>query len=168
MSKHAVVWVSTVLYTLITLALISFVLVAVKPVIDKNRDKAIIEQSVEMLDRIDETIEQTSFVPGTVMKVEFLIKRGMLIINASNDSISWELEDSSYAYSEPGQKIVRGKKAILTKQNPAGKWFVSITLNYNYNITYNNQETSKVFIPSEIPYSIFVKNKGDNTLDFYT
>lgn len=166
MSNRAVIWVSTVLYTLITLALISLVIVAIKPTIDKNRDKVIIEQSLEMLDKIDEAIDQASFVQGTVAKIEVVIKKGMLVINSSDDSILWKLEDSAYMYSEPGQSIKKGKKTILT--NPNGdKWSVTITLKYNYNITYNNKEISKLFLPSETSYSLFIKNEGNNNLNFF-
>jgi len=39
MSKKAVIWISVVLYVLITLAIIGIVIAAVKPQIDKSRDK---------------------------------------------------------------------------------------------------------------------------------
>ncbi|MEM4702969.1 MAG: hypothetical protein QXP53_00565 [Candidatus Pacearchaeota archaeon] len=175
MSKKAVVWVSTVLYTLITLALISLVLVAVKPVIDKNRDKVIIEQSTEMLDQIEETFNKASITEGTRLSLRIMIKKGSLLLNSTNDIITWQLQDSSYMYSEPNTVLVKegGRRIILTEQSKTNpdKWLVSLTFNCSaagYNITYSGKEQNKTFLPAESSYLFFIENKGNNTLDIYT
>ena len=50
------IWVETVIYTLIALILIGSVLVFITPRIQEIQDRAIIEQSIEMLQNIDSII----------------------------------------------------------------------------------------------------------------
>ena len=48
-NKRGQIWVETMVYTLIAFALIGLVLAFVKPKIQETQDKAIIEQSVNIL-----------------------------------------------------------------------------------------------------------------------
>jgi type II secretory pathway pseudopilin PulG len=160
MNKKADVWVSTVLYTLITLAVIGLVLAAVQPTINKNKDRAIIEQSVQMLNDINDQIEKTSLTEGTQLMVKITLKKGQLIINSSSDMISWILEDSSYMYSQIN-KTIPGKILVLTEANQ-DKFKVSLTLNSSsFNITYQGSP----LMPSENPYNLFIKNNGGTPIN---
>jgi len=164
MTRKGAIWVSTVLYILISLAIIALVLVSVQPVINKNTDKAIIEQSKQVLDSLDETIDKVSNLgEGTQFEVEITIKKGQLIIDSEENFVSWLLEDSSYMYSEPNQEIVLegGKKTIQTLKNN-DKWKVIFTYKYpNLDL-----ESSLLPLkPAENPYNLLVKNKGKTSPD---
>jgi hypothetical protein len=165
--EKGVIWVSTILYILISLAVLSLVLVSVQPIIDKNRDKAICLQSEQLLKAIDAKILETSGVQGNKLSLELTISRGNLIINSSNDRIIWELQDSAYQYSEQGKDISVGDKlrALTTKNQ--GKWDVRIYLDYNnkYDITYAGQETNKILTESE--YNLFFQlvNSSSRQID---
>ena len=58
------VWVETVLYTLIGLALIALVLAFVTPKINQSRDKIIVEQTINSLNEFDEKIGAVLSAPG--------------------------------------------------------------------------------------------------------
>ncbi|UZE94264.1 MAG: hypothetical protein IB618_01695 [Candidatus Pacearchaeota archaeon] len=157
MKKQAVVWVSTVLYILISLAILGIVLAAVQPRIKAARDKAAIDQTVNMLNELDQKIiEVDSSAEGNVRSISLQLKRGILIIDKDEDEIKWTLEDSSYKYSEPGTTIIIGRIKALTEEVPGG-FNVTLTLDYQNNL---NITSSLVLQPAEIPYKVFMKNEG--------
>ena len=59
MVKKAQIWIETVLYTLIGLALIGIVLTIVTPKINEQKDRSVIEQSIEALNNFDSKITET-------------------------------------------------------------------------------------------------------------
>ncbi len=169
--KEGVIWVSTVLYIMISLAIISIVLVAVKPRIDSAQDKATIEQTIILLNEIDSTITRADITQGTVLKQEFKMSRGLLTIDSKEDLIEWQFS-SSYQYSETGMPIKIGKIKVLTQK--AAPWNVTLTLNYaNMNLTYLGEDENYILQPAEIPYKLFMENKGPtvaedkNQIDIY-
>lgn len=160
MEKKGVVWVSTVLYILISLAVLSLVLVSVQPIIDKNKDKAVIEQTVNMMKEIDSTVDRVSVSQDTNLGFRLKISRGHLMIDSFNNTLAWDLQDSAYLYSEEGKEInltSNGRMHALSRKNN-GKWAVKIWLDYQgkYNITYAGKEEAKVLSESE--YDLFIKN----------
>ncbi len=161
--KRGVVWVSTILYILISLAVLSLVLVSVQPIIDKNRDKALCSQSEQMLRDIDSRIRDVGSVEGNKLSLDAKISRGNLIINSSSNSITWELTDSAYQYSEENTPInISANIKAITRRSRENKWDVKIYLDYQgkYNVTYNNGETSRVL--SESDYVLFFEYAGNS------
>ncbi|MEM4152795.1 MAG: hypothetical protein QXK80_01610 [Candidatus Pacearchaeota archaeon] len=161
MEKGAI-WVSTVLYILISLAIIGMVIAAVTPRINSARDKATIEQSIIMLNELDSTIQKASQVQGTKLKQEFKMSRGFLIIDSINEKITWQLNNSAYQYSEEGVLINVGNIEAKTIKAANG-WNVALTLNYG-NANINLTSEIKMLQPAEIPYKLWIENVGlDNT-----
>ena len=153
-------WVSTVLYILISLAILSLVLVSVQPVINRSKDQAVTIQTVNMLKEIDLTIDQVSISQDTTLSAKVEISRGNLMIDSPDDIISWELPDLAYQYSEENRTInitSDGRMTALTKK-AGSNWDVKIMLNYNgtYNLTYAGGEEQKVLSASE--YDLFIRN----------
>lgn len=164
MQKKGDVWVSSVLYILISLAVLSLVLVSVQPIINKNRDKTAVLQSQEILKEIDSTIQDVTNAQGTTLNIDVKLSRGYLTINSSLDEVSWQLQDSAYQYSQENRTINitnDGKlKAITTKQGK--NWNTKLWLEYNkYNITYSGQETTRVLTEGE--YQVTIRN-ANNTM----
>ncbi len=164
--KRGQVWIETVIYTLIALILLATVLSFAKPKIEELQDKAIISQSIQMLEEIDNTIEEIKTVSGNKRSIELGIKKGSLTIDSKNDLIIFEI-DSLYDYSEPGAEIKQGK--IIIYDNKIGKINkINATLNYSgkYNITWDNKENLYLLSKSSTPYKLFISSKENNTINF--
>ena len=161
--KKGVVWVSTVLYILISLAIVGIVIAAVTPRINSAKDKATIEQTITMLNEIDYAINQASQVQGTRLERDIKMSRGMLTVNPSANTITWTLDNSAYQYSEPNEEVSMCNLMVLTKKSQGG-WQVSLTIKYSFDIT----SSLNVLQPSEIPYKLWIENKGNNIIDIST
>lgn len=158
--KKGVVWVSTVLYILISLAIIGIVIAALTPRINSAKDKATIEQTMIMLNSLDSTITQVNQVQGTKLENNFKMARGLLTIDASNNKILWQLDNSAYKYSEPKVPVAVGNILAYTEQSQAG-WKVTLTMKYeNMDIRFNNSDTEHILQPAETPYKLWIENKG--------
>lgn len=156
--KQAAIWVSTVLYILISLAIIGIVIAAVTPRINAAKDRATIEQSIIMLDSIDSTIQKVNQVQGTKLKAEFKMSRGLLTINPLTDTIKWQLNNSAYKYSEPDVTINISAIQLKTTKASQGSWNVELMLNYSNKI--DIQFGVKTLQPAEVPYKLWIENVG--------
>jgi len=161
-SRRGQVWIETVIYTLIALALIATVFSFVKPKIQQMQDKAIIEQTIVMMENINEMIHSIDEGGQSNQRVLDLgISKGRLFINKDkNDTLVFEI-DSADTFSEPGVDIPYGSIYIYT--NKIGKNNkVYLTLNYNgiYNITFDDSDNEKIINKASTPYRLFLSNKG--------
>lgn len=159
-SIKAQIWIETVVYTLIALIMIGAVLSFVRPKIEELQDKAIIEQSVKILENINNIILSIKDIPGNQRLLELGIKKGVIKIDGAQNKIIFEIK-SMYAYSEPGEKYSKGKLEVYTEKK--GKFnIITLTLDYNgkYNITFKDQDELKLMTKSPTPYKILISNKG--------
>lgn len=157
--KKGQIWVETVIYMLVAFAMIALVLAFIRPKIEELRDKAVIDQSIEILNGIDSTFSEI-LIPGNKRIVEVGIKRGEMIITPGEDKLIIQIE-SSYVYSEPDVEVYVGDLVIITQEK--GKYnLVTITRDYTeeYNITYQNQEITKSLTKSSVPYKLLITNEG--------
>jgi hypothetical protein len=158
--KKAQIWVETVIYILIAFVMIGLVLSFVKPKIEELRDKAVVEQSIEIMNNLEKVFSDV-VVPGNKRIVEIGIRKGQMKIVPENDSIYFEIE-SRYTYSEPGEVILVGNLNITTQDR--GK-FNLITINRDYisqyNLTYQNSEIQKTLTAASVPYKLVVSNEGN-------
>jgi len=160
MKKRGQVWVETVIYTLIAFALIGAVLGFAKPKIEEIQDKAIIEQTIQMLEDINSQIDFIKEVEGNKRLIEIGIKKGTLKIDGVEDELVFELK-SRYQYTEPGANVDVGSLVAHTEEK--GKFNdVTLTIEFsNYNITYNGKDMEKLLNPVSIPHKLFIENRGD-------
>lgn len=170
-TKKGAIWVSTVLYVLISLTILSVVFSVVKPKIDEARDRAIIEQSIIMLNDLDNAIKLASQSTGTQLKREIKLSNGDLFFNVggenTNNNITFILKQTNLKYSELDSEITSGNLAILTRKSAqeSGKYDIYLTLS----IEISNKEISSEIpqlSPSPFPYSVFIKNNGTH-INFY-
>ena len=160
-NKRGQVWVETVIYTLIALTMIGSVLAFILPKIEEIRDKSIIDQSINSIKNIDSIIDSVvGGGPGNKRLVETNIKSGKIKINGAEDKIIFEIE-TTYLYSEPGKTINLGNVEAIT-EDIGGLNKVTITADYNYNITYNEVDEEKILEQSSTPYTITIENKGED------
>ena len=163
-NKKAQVWVETVIYTLITLTLIGVVLAISIPVIEKQKDKAVIQNSINSLNEFDLTILSVKRAGIlNVREINLNIGKGKFKINGNNDSLIFEIPESSYAYSEPGITVsIIGTNMKSETKKKGRKYDVILTLAYNNsaNISINDKDELKEFSPAPVPYIFFIENMG--------
>ncbi|MBS3085053.1 hypothetical protein J4411_04045 [Candidatus Pacearchaeota archaeon] len=160
MRKKGQVWVETVTYTLIAFVLIGLVLAFVKPKIDELQDKALIEQSINVLRQVDSVVNEV-YQDGVGNKrlLGVTIREGEFNINSVGNSISFSFI-GNYMYSEPGQNYSEGSFDIrTTKLGSDYKVFVERKYPI-YDITYGGANNQKVLVGSSSPYQLFITNKG--------
>lgn len=161
MNKSGQVWIETVIYTLIAFVMIGAVLTFVKPKIEEMQDSALIEQSIEMIKELDNTVRDVSSgAAGNRRLIELSIKKGTLEINPEKNELSFILE-SNFMYSEHGLNITNGN-LIINTQNKNDYNIITIRRTYedDYNITYMGSDTKKSLGKTTTPYKIFISNNG--------
>ena len=156
-SSRAQVWVETVIYTLIGLAIIGILLAAATPQINATKDKVIIEQTIDTINQISSRVYDVQIAPGNKRILSLKITKGTFYVNSSNNEISWVL-DSSYKYSEIGKQVSLGGMRVLTTEG--APYTVSLYMNYTINLTYAGQKSSVSFEESPTPYTLTIENKG--------
>ena len=159
MKKEGVVWVSTILYTAISLAIIGMLLAVVQPKIAQLKDSIIIEQTKTSLNKIDETLLNTKEAAGMRLYSELKLGKGQLFIDAINDSIKWTYL-SSYKYSEINRTFRDIGNIYALTEKVVDKYKLTFKLNYTVNLTINSKDEEKIIQEAPIPYKIWFENKG--------
>ena len=158
--KRGQIWIETVIYTLIALTLIGAVLAFAAPKINEIRDRAVIEQTITMMQNINARI--SSVVDGGVGNkrvIEIGIKKGSLKIDSENDLIVFEVQ-SLLEYSEEGERFNIGDISAITEEQGSGNK-ITFTSNYSeYDLTYNGLNELKTITSSTTPYKLSIENKG--------
>ncbi len=164
--RKAQIWVETVIYTLVGIAIIAVALAIITPKINEFRDKAVIEQTINSLKAIDSRIDSVvSGGNGNVRIVEFRMKKGEFYVDKEKETIYYVLKESRSVYSEPGEKVNFGRIEIMTEKEEGSKNHkVSLTLNYSsFDIDFSSEEENpwKIF-ESTTPYKLRFENAGLN------
>lgn len=153
--KKAQVWVETVIYTLIGLAIIGILLAVVRPKITETQDKLAIEQTIESMNKINDKVFEVRKFVGNRRIVELKVSQGRFLINSDDDVLDWVIE-SSYQYSELGEDVSLGDLNVKTIQ-VGEDYEVSVSLDYEFDI--NSEETR--LDPAPAPYDLVIENTGD-------
>ena len=160
MRRKGQVWIETVIYTLIGIALIGLVLAILTPKIKEFRDRSVSEQTIESLNVFDSKIIDVLDAPGNKRKVSMSLERGLIFIDSSRNEIRYVLDEANVLYSEPGVSLDVGRINILTNKN-TDSYKITLTINYIYNITFDGKDKPvEQFTPVSIPYDFYVENKG--------
>ncbi|MCK9596057.1 hypothetical protein M0R19_02655 [Candidatus Pacearchaeota archaeon] len=154
------VWIETVIYTLIAFVMIGLILSFARPKIEELQDKAILQQSTEMMKEIDSTILSMG-AAGNQRILEIGIKKGSLVIDGATDKIIFELE-SKGTYSEPGKNITDGSIIILTEKK-SGFNLVTLTRDYStdYDLKIEGKDESERISKASTSYKLSILNEGD-------
>ena len=163
MNKKAQIWIETVLYTLMGIALIGIVLAIATPKINESRDKILVEQTIKSFNVWDERIgELVDRGQGNVRNIPaFTMKRGELLINSTTDEIIFVVDGLSKPYSEVGFEIREGNVRITSYETEKSAYTVLI-LNYKNitNITYGGSDQNRKFTAASTAYSFSIRNLG--------
>ncbi len=162
-NKKAQVWIETVLYLLIGLAIIGAVLAFVRPKIAEIQDKIVIDQSLELLKNLDDEITQVwNNGEGNKQIEEVEINKGEIKIDALKNEIVYTLKDSKVVYSQLGTPAnLTGNIQVLTEKKGSSQ-DVSLRLKYgnNLNLLYQNEDGEKIFTKSPTAYKWSIQNNG--------
>ncbi len=161
--KKGQIWVETVIYTLIGLAIIGIVLALATPAINKNKDKLILEQTMTIMMEIDNKIKDVRDSGAGNKRIidELSIRKGYIEIDGENNEIKYVLEGTRLEYSEPEKPVQQGSINILTNSISGGDYNIILTLEYpSLNITYSNDEDYKKLTAASIPYKLSLHNNG--------
>lgn len=157
LNKSGQVWVETVIYTLIGLAVIGILLAVSKPKIEQMKDKIIIEQTIKSLNDISARIYDVQIAPGNKRSLDLKISKGTFYVNASDNTIGWIIE-SNYKYSQIGKVVNLGSMEIETKES--GPYTVEASMHYSVNLTYDGKKEYVSFEGSPVPYKLIIENNG--------
>ncbi len=132
MQKKGDVWISAVLYFGLGILVISILLAAGLPVINKLRDKNVVLQTKEVMHTLDQNVREVIREgPGSQRVLTINIKKGSFVIDELEDKILWQYNDSRILISEPGIDVVEGKLIIKTLNAATkGKYNIEIATQY--------------------------------------
>lgn len=162
MKIKAQIWVETAIYTLIGLVIIGIVLAIATPAIDKYKDELVIEQTITVLNDLNEKIIDTRDAGAGNKRIipELRIKKGKLDIDSAENNITYTLEESRLEYSESGQEVKQGDIIIKTEKK-GKKYDIILTLLYNdIDLTYNGRDEKKTLSAVSSPYKLSIENNG--------
>ncbi len=166
MIKRGQVWVETVMYTLIGLAILGSLIAVMTPRIQKISDNALITQSINSLNKINEQIGEVLMYSGTQREIILAVKNGEYIIDSINNSIEFVLSDTKLKYSEIGENVPKGYINVLTTQRTNNNYDVTLSLNYSaYNLSYQDADKNKILTGAPNPYKLLVQNNGPDSSD---
>jgi type II secretory pathway pseudopilin PulG len=161
MNKKGQIWIETVIYLLIGLALIALVLAFVLPRVDEQKDRVVVDQTLVSLSVFDEKInEVVGTGEGNRRVVDFSMRAGELLIDADNDELVFTLRGMTEPYSEPGIKVPVGRVLVESTEGRSES-SVDLTLKLSgIDLRIDGIEGSSKINPSTIPYRFSINHLG--------
>lgn len=166
-NKSGQVWIETVLYTLIGLALIGMVLAFTLPKITKTQERILVEQSlnsIKLLDQIINSVIENG--PDNVRIYEINFKEGNLFIDSAKNIIYFQIDEMKNYYSQPDVEIDDGRVKILSfgKKDSSS---VKLVLNYTKfaDITFDGKDVEHKITQSATSYKLIISNLGNLNQD---
>lgn len=144
MGKRGGIWVSAILYVAMGVVLLTIILAAGLPAIQKMKDSYTAKQTKDLMLRLDDNIRTVFHEgPSSQRTVSLNIGRGEFIIDEEDDLILWNVE-SSAIISEIGVPVTEGNLQVLTSElGIKDKYRVDLQLNYSVvglNLTYEGPQ----------------------------
>lgn len=164
-NKRGQVWVETVLYTLIGLGLIALVLAFVSPRITQEKERILVEQTIQSLNVIDDKINTVlEKGEGNRRVVEFGIGRGELHFNSTNDKIIFVFNDLKNPYTEPNVEYesVGRVKILSVEGRRTSQVFLTLDYGNSANLTFAGKDEDRKFDAAARPYEFSIENLGRN------
>lgn len=164
-SKLSQIWVETAVYTLIGLTIIGILLSIANPQIEKIKDRSIIKQTIDSVNTLDDKISEVEQSPANVGIIDLRVAKGRLVINSTNDSVVYIMEDTRLELSQIDQEIREGNIFIKTIKH-GNRFSIFLTRHYyGLNITYSGADMDKILQAAASPYKIRIENQGQEDID---
>ena len=158
MKKKSQIWVEASIYLALGIIILTLVIGAGVPVINKLRDKNTVIQTKELMSTLDNNIrEVVNEGPGSRRQVRLFVRRGEFTIDELNEGIQWEITTKALL-SEPGIEIPEANLVILTKKTPVkDEYETKLWLNYTDYIDLDLVGQTTSFIGT---YDLLITNIG--------
>ena len=127
------IWISAVLYTALGLVIITILLSAGLPLINKIRDRNLVTQTKNIMHTLDDNIRKVvNEGPGSKRFISpLVIDSGELIIDETNDRIIWSLKTNN-KMAEPNIIFDEGSlKMFLNETAVEDEYIVNLELRYD-------------------------------------
>jgi len=157
--NKAQIWVETALYTLIGLTIIALLLSVAMPQIQSIKDRAILSQTINALNVIDNKILEVEQSQGSIGIINLKLSKGKMEIDPQKESIIYVLEESRLEFSEVGEDIKEGNIIIRTEEY-GSRYNIFLILNYTneLNLSNSGEIDKRVFYGGSSPYKIKIEN----------
>ncbi len=177
--KQGQVWMETLLYTVVGLAIIGAVLSFALPKLEQNKERAIIAEQISTLKTLDEIVLDLANAPaGNTRIYSVSIDKSALTIDGSKDTISFSIPEIGVEYSEEGVSVKDGRVSVLTISAGKKKYKIDLSTSYDssgINITTNRQDSIMELTPAPTPYTLqiareqssYVNGSGKNVVKSY-
>ncbi len=157
--KKGDVWISAVLYLALGMIVISLILTAAIPLINRMKDRNTVIQTKKVMYTLDDAIRTVvNEGPGSQRELSpFIINSGKLFIRDDKESVNWSLETNAVII-EPGSAIREGTLDISLDKTPVSEKFIArLGLLYtNINLTLNSTYSN----PFSGSYTAIIKHTG--------
>jgi len=130
-SKKADIWISAALYFGLGIIVITIILSAGLPLINRLKDKNTVIETKDVMFKLDTAIREViRNGPGEQRSLSLEIKKGDLSINNNENTLTWSYKTSALL-SEPGLTISEGNLNITTENTGVkDEYLVTLSLNY--------------------------------------
>jgi len=177
MKKKADIWISAALYFGLGIIVVTLILGAGLPLIERLKDKNVVLETKEVMFALDNDIRQVIRQgPGEQRALTVSIKKGDLVIDYNNEKIIWTYTTTALL-SEPGQTIKESNLDILSEPTKTKKeYLIILTLDYNpqpkklADLRNGNKDLT-ISNPPETPITVsgnnklIIKNLGASSTD---
>ena len=160
MSKKSEIWVSAVLYIAVGVIVISIILSAGIPLINKIKDRNTVIETKKLLFTLDDTLRTVANEgPGSQRELpSFNIDAGKLIIDKDMDEISWSIETKAFLL-EPNAVVNEGVISMSSEKSKKEGFYI-VKLQTNYHNFIDLELNSKFGNPIFGKYSLLIKHTG--------
>ncbi len=133
MKKKGDIWISAILYFGLGIVVITILLAAGLPVINKLRDKNVVIQTKQVMHALDQNIREVIREgPGSQRVVTMNVKKGAFIVDEEYEKIIWGYNNSKALISEPYLNVPEGKLTIRTENGTTrGSYNIIIYTDYS-------------------------------------
>lgn len=165
LKKRGQVWMETLLYTVVTLSILTMVLSFALPKLQQGQERAVIASHVTSLKMIDKIILDLSSVSaGNQKKYILPLEEGTFTVDGVANTISITIPDVGVKYTEPDIPVSDGRVTILTTKTGKKEYLVVASTsytNFGINITAKNRDEIFELTKAPTPYEIVIR-KGQS------
>ena len=157
------IWISAVLYSALGIIIITIILSAGLPLINKIRDRNLVTQTKDIMRTLDDNIKKVANEgPGSKRFLSpLIIDGGELVIDETNERLLWSLQTKN-KLAEPDIVFDEGSlKLFLNRTTVEDEFLVNLELIYKD--VYDIKLSSEFENPFIGEYSVSIENEGTYT-----
>lgn len=157
------IWISAVLYSALGIIIITIILSAGLPLINKIRDRNLVTQTKEIMRTLDDNIKKVANEgPGSKRFLSpLIIDGGELVIDETNERLLWSLQTKN-KLAEPDIVFDEGSLRLFLNKTTVEDEFV-VNLELIYKEIYDIKLSSEFENPFIGEYSVSIENEGTYT-----